>query len=32
VAPFHVDLGQGLMQLIDEVRAGGIVAKENLEK
>ena len=32
VAPFHVDLGQGLMQLIDEVRAGGIIAKENLEK
>ena len=32
VAPFHVDLGQGLMQLIDEVRTGGIIAKENLEK
>ena len=32
VAPFHVDLGQGLMQLIDEVRASGIIAKENLEK
>ena len=32
VAPFHVDLGQGLMQLIDEVRAGGIITKKNLEK
>ena len=32
VAPFHVDLGQGLMQLIDEVRAGGIITKENIEK
>jgi UDP-glucose 4-epimerase len=32
VAPLHVDLGQGLMQLIDEVQAGGIIAKKNLEK
>ena len=32
VAPFHVDLGQGLMQLIDEVRASAIIAKEKLEK
>ena len=32
VAPFHVDLGQGLMQLIDEVQAGGIITKENLEE
>ena len=32
VAPFHVDLGQGLIQLIDEVRASGIVTKEDLEK
>jgi UDP-glucose 4-epimerase len=31
-APFHVDLGQGLMQLIDEVQAGGIITKENLEE
>jgi len=32
VAPFHVDLGQGLMQLIDEVRASGIITKDNFEK
>jgi len=32
VAPFHVDLGQGLIQLIDEVQAGGIITKENLEE
>ena len=31
VAPFHVDLGQGLMQLIDEVRANTIKSQENLD-
>jgi UDP-glucose 4-epimerase len=29
VAPFHVDLGQGLMQLIDAVRASGVNVKKN---
>ena len=31
VAPFHVDLGQGLMQLIDEVRANTIKSEKNLD-
>ncbi len=31
VPPMHVDLGQGLMQLIDEVRASGIRVNENFK-
>lgn len=32
VPPFHVDLGQGLIQVIDEVRASGIGLDKNNEK
>ena len=31
VAPLHVDLGQGLIQLIDEVRANAIIRKKTLK-
>ena len=31
VLPFHVDLGQGLIQLVDEVRASGIEIKGSLK-
>lgn len=32
VPPVHVDLGQGLLQLIEVVRASGIVVQENFSK
>lgn len=32
VPPVHVDLGQGLLQLIEGVRASGIVVQENFSK